>query len=1108
MVNYNHFQVGGTLGFNNSSYVVRQADNELLSYLLKGDFCFVLNSRQMGKSSLMVKTADKLRAKNISCAFSDLSVLGITEVASEQWYKSFAYQLLDSLDLDEIDLDSWWEKHNSLTSISCLEKFIEKIILTELSNKIVIFIDEIDSVIKLPFKDDFFALIRGFYNKRTINNKYNRLTFCLLGVATPSDLIENKVRTPFNIGYPIKLSGFTLEEAKNALIPGFPDFIEQPENVLKQVLKWTGGQPFLTQKLCLLISQHSNSSTPDVEDIVRKYMINDWESQDYPQHFKTISDRLLYDPNSTIKLLDIYQKILQKKEIIADDSLAQNQLRISGLVNKKENYLKVYNPIYEQIFNLKWIQEQLNNIRPYSIQLKNWLASNCSHEYLLSESELMKALEWAKDKNIASEDHQYLSASREYSIQQKSQKELLKAQQEKKKIITHSKKILLAIITISGIVITGTTLFANNRGYQARISKLERDSNIALQEFEQGEQLKGLSRAIAINAKLKNRTKNNQDIVDYSTVKPIVTINNIINQIEEKNIIKISDDALTNIAYNAEGQLITINKEGIVNVWDSSKQQIIDNLLNEEKVTNLAVSSNGEEIYIANQKKSIITIINRSNSSKKYFNTNNIINSIAVSADGKYIVSGNSLGELMLWTKEGQKINNWSAHKGTINSIALSPNNNLIATAGYDTTVKLWTKEGALINTLSRNDVENSTLINSIAFSPDGKTIATAGNDNTINLWNIDGSHRYALSIHTDAVNSIAFSPDGETIVSASSDNTIKLWNIDGTLKQTIKENKSNINSVAFNPNGKTLASANDQGIVKIWQFSRLQNRIDKGVFINNQKQLLSYSFQGIKIENMEGATVKTISPIKNKLINSLAVNPQQNILIVGTIDGTVALFNLQQSNSWQLLENKYQGKIIDISVHPSGEEFITLGINETDNNQYIIKQWNIDGNLIKTLDTNKEEITAIKYNRQGNIAIATQQGNIELWDEKSNFSKLIVDSNKNDNAQEKITSIAFSPNNKLIATSNEKGEIQLRKVNGELLATFTKNDEQKIVYLEFTADNKTIKVIDQYGKVTDWHLDINTLINKGCSWLEDYLATQNEATELTKICSSQRQTR
>ena len=271
-----HFQVGGTLDSNRSSYVVRQADRQLLNYLEQGNFCFVLNCRQMGKSSLMIRTADRLRNRNFNCAFSDLSILGISGITPEQWYKSFAYQLLESLDLDEVNLDEWWSQYNSLTAIKCLGKFIKDIILTEISTNIVIFIDEIDSIIKLPFKDDFFALIRGCYNQRTINSDYKRLTFCLLGVATPPDLIEDKVRTPFNIGHPIDLKGFTVEEAKSALLPGFPESIEQPETILAEVILWTGGQPFLTQKLCQLIAESLDRSRPDVREIVRRYMIDDW----------------------------------------------------------------------------------------------------------------------------------------------------------------------------------------------------------------------------------------------------------------------------------------------------------------------------------------------------------------------------------------------------------------------------------------------------------------------------------------------------------------------------------------------------------------------------------------------------------------------------------------------------------------------------------------------------------------------------------------------------------------------------------------------------------------------------------------------------------------
>src|SRR5205823_5672508 len=80
--------------------------------------------------------------------------------------------------------------------------------------RLVIFIDEIDAVRSLPFSaDEFFAAIRECYNRRSEDPEYRRLTFCLLGVATPSDLIRDTRTTPFNIGRRIDLNDFTAEEA-------------------------------------------------------------------------------------------------------------------------------------------------------------------------------------------------------------------------------------------------------------------------------------------------------------------------------------------------------------------------------------------------------------------------------------------------------------------------------------------------------------------------------------------------------------------------------------------------------------------------------------------------------------------------------------------------------------------------------------------------------------------------------------------------------------------------------------------------------------------------------------------------------------------------------
>jgi tetratricopeptide (TPR) repeat protein len=349
------YVIGGTLERNAPSYVPRQADIDLYNGLAQGNFCYLLTSRQMGKSSLMVRTAARLREEGVAVAILDLTAIG-QNLTPEQWYDGLLSRIGRQLDLED-ELEDYWLDHEKVGPLQRWMNAVREIVLARYKGRIVIFVDEIDTVRSLPFStDEFFAGIREFYNRRTEDTELSRLTFCLLGVATPSDLIRDTRTTPFNIGQRIELMDFT-EHDGLPLAEGLKRERALGVKLLERILYWTGGHPYLTQRLCQAVAEDASVESASGVDRLCDALFLSPRARERDDNLLFVRERILRSEGDRAGLLDLYSRVRRKRRNVRDDETNPllSILRLAGIIRISDGYLAVRNRIYHHVFDKEWI---------------------------------------------------------------------------------------------------------------------------------------------------------------------------------------------------------------------------------------------------------------------------------------------------------------------------------------------------------------------------------------------------------------------------------------------------------------------------------------------------------------------------------------------------------------------------------------------------------------------------------------------------------------------------------------------------------------------------------------------------------------------------------
>ncbi|MEO0706257.1 MAG: AAA-like domain-containing protein [Cyanobacteria bacterium J06649_5] len=1089
------YTTGGTVQAGGGIYLSRKADDELLQLCRDGQFAYVLTPRQMGKSSLMVQTAQRLEEEGVTSVIIDLTKIG-TEVSAEQWYLGLLTEIDETLMFDT-DIFEWWENNNKLGVTQRLTKFFEEVLLEEVTGRIAVFVDEIDTTLNLEFTDDFFIAIRYFYTARAQKENFESLSFVLIGVASPGDLIQNPTRTPFNIGKSITLSNFTLEEAlplADGLISGPTlEDMQQTKKVLRRVLKWTGGHPYLTQRVCNEIVSKQNIKCDDktVDELVETLFFAGNKHDDNNLLF--VRDMLTQrTPNKNKRVREVlmtYRAIRKggRKIVLNEEqSLVKTHLKLSGIVcrDEEKRALCVSNSIYEKAFDEKWIREHLPSNPSTTKQISlSIVAALYSILLLLSIARRVDL----DQSNRAEENPSSATRVADSNISPRA----------------FPSRGLASGGTIDGFIdAVKTTQNINRRRWKPL--KFIDFSLARLQQSLYHNQ--GFILQSASNYRERNRLNHQGAVLSLSFKDDGSTLasasDNGTLKLWNKNGVELAtvdahQSSINSISFSSEDILASASSDKTVKLWSLTGEKLAELKGHDGPVRSVAFNPGGDILVSASDDRTLILWdpLERKQIAMLRGHTGPV-RSVAFSPDGDTIASASFDSTIRLWNKEGDTTAVLTGHKDWVNSVEFSSDNKNLVSASTDGTIKLWNRKGEEVFTILSNNKQfgsvdfgfnDGTPLRNADFSREGDFLAVTSLRGEVSLLDLKGEELSTLPRTQGSIYSVSFSPDGNTLAYANSSGSITLSERNRSEINGIRRHQGAVRRVTFSPDSNLVISASDDNTVKLWDrkgaevitFNGHQGPVLDVSVSADGNTFASVSFDNtIRLWNREGNAINVLAGHLTP-VRGISFNFDGSVLASASDDGTLKLWDRKGDELVSI--QGHEKPIRSVEFSPEGNTLLTAS------DDGIVKKWGLDGIEIASIESHKGAVLSVSFNADGSyFASSGDDGQIKIWTmDGVNVSAFQA-------YEGRVRSIDFSPSGNTLASVDDNGMVKIWTVEGALLASIH-GHSSPILSVSFSPDGKTIASASDDGTVKLWERDSARLLAWSCDWLSDYLLNHPE---------------